>query len=107
MELLEKHFDTAFSAANGIENLRGLILGLALKGKLVAQKQDSLPISEFLREIAVEREELAKKKKIKLPNLPSKIKSEEIPYEIPQQWQWVRLGEVILLRSCTNLDKPG
>ena len=45
MELLEQHFDTAFSAPNGIQKLRELILTLAMQGKLVAQDPIDAPVS--------------------------------------------------------------
>jgi type I restriction enzyme S subunit len=38
MQLLEKHFDTAFAAPEGIKKLRELILTLAMQGKLVPQE---------------------------------------------------------------------
>ena len=58
MELLEKHFDTAFAAPDGIEKLRQLVLTLALKGKLVSQDSKDQSATELLKEIEVEQRRL-------------------------------------------------
>lgn len=42
ISLLEKHFDIAFAAPDGIQKLRELILTLAIQGKLVPQDREHL-----------------------------------------------------------------
>jgi type I restriction enzyme, S subunit len=56
--LLEKHFDTAFAAPDGIKKLRELILTLAMQGKLVPQDPIDRPASELLKAIEVEKKGL-------------------------------------------------
>lgn len=92
--LLEKHFDTAFAAPDGIKKLRELILTLAMQGKLVPQDPTDRPASELLKAIEAEKKRLMKEGKIKKPKLLPEIQSVEIPYEIPFGWQWVRLGNI-------------
>jgi type I restriction enzyme, S subunit len=94
MELLEQHFDTAFSAANGIQKLRELILTLAMQGKLVPQHRSDAPASQLLKEIEAEKKRLAKEGKIKAPKPLPEITSSDAPYALPQGWQWVWLGSV-------------
>ena len=94
MELLDQHFDTAFSAPNGIQKLRELILTLAMQGKLVAQEPSDAPASQLLKEIEVEKKRLAKEGKIKAPKSLPDITSGDAPYALSQGWQWVRLGSV-------------
>lgn len=94
MELLEKHFDTAFSAPDGIKKLRELILTLAMQGKLVPQGSNDQPASELLKEIEVEKQKLIKEKKIKKQKELAPIKPDEVPYELPDSWEWVRLGNI-------------
>jgi type I restriction enzyme S subunit len=94
MELLEQHFDTAFSAANGIQKLRELILTLAMQGKLVPQEPRDVPVSQLLKEIEAEKKLLVKERKIKAPKPLPEITSGDAPYALPQGWQWVRLGSV-------------
>jgi type I restriction enzyme S subunit len=94
MELLEQHFDTIFSTLEGIQKLRELILTLAMQGKLVPQDSNDLPASELLKNISIEKKRLVKEGKIKTPKPLSEITSEDMPFILPQGWQWVRLGTV-------------
>ena len=92
--LLEHHFDTAFAAPDGIKKLRELILTLAMQGKLVEQNPNDPPASELLKEIKAEKLRLVKEGKIKKPKVLPEVKAEEMPYELPQGWEWVRLDDV-------------
>ena len=94
LELLEKYFDTAIASPDGIKRLRELILSLAMQGKLVPQDPNDQPASELLEEIEVEKERLIKEGKIKKSKSLGDIKVDEIPYDLPQNWKWVRLGEI-------------
>ena len=91
-DLLERHFDTAFAAPDGIKKLRELILTLAMQGRLVPQDPNDPPASELLKEIEAEKQRLIKEKKIRKPKKLPPIKPEEVPYELPVGWVWVRLG---------------
>lgn len=101
--LLEQHFDTAFAAPDGIAKLRELILTLAMQGRLVEQDPNDPPASELLKEIQAEKEQLVKAGKIKKPKPLPPIKLEEVPYELPKGWEWVRLGEVLSFEYGNNL----
>ena len=94
MELLEQHFETAFSAPDGIQKLRELILTLAMQGKLVPQNRNDSPAIELLKDIGAEKKRLVKAGKIKTPKLLPEIISGDVPYVLPQGWQWVRLGSI-------------
>lgn len=94
MELLEQHFETAFSAPEGIQKLRELILTLAMQGKLVPQNWNDSPAIELLKDIGAEKMRLVKAGKIKTPKLLPEIISGDVPYVLPQGWQWVRLGSI-------------
>ena len=76
------------------DTLKKSILQYAMQGKLVPQDPNDEPASELLKRIKTEKEQLIKDGKIKKekPLLP--ITQDEIPYDIPQGWQWVRLGNV-------------
>lgn len=91
---LEQHFDTAFTAPDGIKKLRELILTLAMQGKLVPQNPNDPPASQLLKEIEAEKNRLVKEDKIKAPKPLPEIKPEEVPYALPQGWEWVRLGTI-------------
>jgi type I restriction enzyme S subunit len=94
MELLEQHFDTAFSAPEGIQKLRELILTLALQGKLVPQSPSDKPANTLLKDIEAEKKRLVKEGQIKAPKPLPEMAAGDAPYALPQGWQWVRLGSV-------------
>lgn len=99
--ILEKHFDTAFDAPDGIKKLRELILTLAMQGKLVPQDPKDEPASELLKKIEAEKKRLVKEGKIKDKGSreDAKAQSVEGPYELPKGWVWTRLGEIGVWKS--------
>ena len=103
-ELLEKYFDVAFAATDGIKKLRELILSLAMQGKLVPQDGDDRPASELLKEIEAEKGRLVKDGKIKASKPLPEIKPDEIPFDLPKGWEWVRLGEIANYNGRTNIS---
>lgn len=77
-----------------LDNLNQAILQEAVQGKLVPQDPKEEPAGELLKRIKAEKATLRQaqgSKKIK--ELPP-IKPEEIPFEIPENWVWCRLGEI-------------
>lgn len=101
--LLEKHFDTAFAAPNGIAKLRELILTLAMQGKLVEQDPNDQPASELLKDIEAEKQRLIKEKKIKKPKTLPEITADELPYKLPNGWEWVRLNNIGLINPKNDM----
>jgi type I restriction enzyme, S subunit len=95
-ELLERHFDLAFSAPNGVKKLRELILTFAMQGKLVPQDPNDQPASELLKEIKAKKRRLVEEGKTKAQNPLPEINSEEIPYVLPKGWKWCRWNEIAL-----------
>lgn len=77
-----------------IENLNKAILQEAVQGKLVPQDPTDEPASELLKRIKEEKAKSGKKEKPLPP-----IKPEEIPFEIPKNWVWCRLGEVSVIKG--------
>jgi type I restriction enzyme S subunit len=82
----------------GIHKLRELILELAVRGKLVPQDPNDEPASELVKKIVKEKERLIKEGKIKKQKPLPKIGEKEKPYELPEGWNWARLGDL-----CTKL----
>ena len=74
--------------------LRDKILDLAMRGKLVKQDPNDEPASELLKKIKAEKAELIKEKKIKKSKPLPPITDNEKPFDLPDSWEWVRLGEV-------------
>lgn len=97
MKLLEKHFEIALETPDGITRLRELILKLAMQGKLVSQNSEDKPAQKLLEEIEKEKENLFKNKLMKKQSLLEKIKKEQIPYSIPENWKWIKLENICTL----------
>ena len=76
------------------KQIRQSILQYAVQGKLVPQNSNDEPASELLKRIKAEKEQLIKDGKIKKEKPIPPITEDEIPYELPQGWEWVKLGEI-------------
>ena len=75
------------------EKLKKSILQEAIQGKLVPQDSHDEPASVLLERIREEKKRLVKEGKLKKKDLEVKpIEEDEIPFEIPESWEWVRLG---------------
>ena len=73
---------------------RRKILDLAIWGKLVPQDPNDEPASELLKRIHAEKAALVKSGKLKKEKPLPSISQDEIPFEIPASWEWVRLGTI-------------
>ena len=77
------------------QQLRNSILQQAIQGKLVAQDPNDEPASVLLQRIRKEKERLVKEGKLKKKDLESKpIEEGEIPFEIPEGWEWCRISSI-------------
>ena len=77
------------------QDLKNSILHLAVQGKLVPQNPADEPASVLLEKIKAEKARLVKEGKIKKRKPLPEITEDEIPFEIPESWVWVRLGELV------------
>ena len=99
------------------QQLKNSILQMAVSGKLVPQDPNDEPASVLLDRIRIEKEQLVKEGKIKKEKNPSRIFrgsdnlpyeqignnepvciADEVPFEIPESWEWCRLETI-----CTKL----
>ena len=87
------------------DKLRKSVLQSAIQGKLTEQLATDDNVEDLLQAIKKEKELLIKEKKIKKQKPLPKITEDEIPFAIPENWKWVRLGEVIELISGRDLVK--
>ncbi|MBN8702773.1 MAG: restriction endonuclease subunit S [Bacteroidetes bacterium] len=78
-----------------VKKLRQQLLQDAVQGKLVEQNKKDEPASELLKRIKAEKVKLITEKKLKKEKELPPIKPEEIPFEIPENWIWCRLGEIL------------
>ena len=103
-ERLLAHYDQFADAPDAIPRLRGFVLDLAVRGKLVEQNQNDEPASELLKRIAAEKVRLVKARKIKkLMALPDTV--EQI-YDLPPSWIWTPIRKITSDRGQTVPDSP-
>lgn len=89
-----------------ISKLRQSILQEAVQGKLVPQDPNDEPANVLLEKIKEEKERLIKEGKIKKEKPLPPITEDEIPYELPKGWEWVRLGEICSLITDGTHSTP-
>ena len=84
--------------------LRKSILQEAIEGRLVPQDPNDEPASALLNRIREEKKQLVKAGKLKKKDLEEKpIPKEEIPFEIPESWEWVRFGTITINRDSERI----
>ena len=76
------------------EQLKASILQYAIQGKLVEQRPEEGTAEELYQQIQVEKQQLVQEKKIKKEKPLAEISEDEIPFDIPESWKWVRIGTV-------------
>ncbi len=89
LDALKKEFPT---------DMKDTLLQAAMQGKLTEQLESDSSVDELLISIQKEKEELITQKKIKKEKMLPDIEEEEIPFDIPENWRWVRLRNV-----CTKI----
>jgi len=88
------NFDLLYSKPKNVNRLRQAILQLSVQGKLVPQDPKDEPASVLLETIRAEKERLIKEKRIKKSKTLPPIQFDEIPYAIPDGWEWIRLDNI-------------
>ena len=81
------------------EQLKASILQYAIQGKLVEQRPEEGTGEELYQQIQAEKKRLIKEGKIKKDKLLPEIAEDEIPFDIPESWRWVRFSEIMSTMS--------
>lgn len=87
------------------QDLKNSILQLAVQGKLVEQRAKEGTARELLEQIKLEKDQLIKDKKIKKSKPLSEITEDEIPFEIPESWEWVRVNDIFNVKSAMRIHQ--
>ena len=77
------------------QELKNSILQLAIQGKLVEQRPEEGTAQELYAQIQAEKQRLIKEGKLKKEKPLPEITEDEKPFEIPEGWMWVRVGDVL------------
>lgn len=86
------------------EDMKKSILQLAMQGKLVEQRPEEGTADELYEQIVAEKAQLIKDGKIKKEKSLPEITEDEIPFEIPSSWKWVRIGCIFTLQAGKNIS---
>ena len=96
------------------EDMKKSILQYAIQGKLVEQRPEEGTGEELYQQIQAEKQRLIQEKKIKKEKPLVEISEDEIPFDIPESWKWVRVGEIFahntgkaMNSTAKKVDKPG
>lgn len=85
------------------EDMQKSILQFAIQGKIVEQREEDGTAEKLYQQIKEEKKRLIKEGKIKkTKNLPE-ITEDEIPFDIPENWKWVRLGDLCNYGKCNSI----
>jgi len=105
----KKYFDILFKELNQqqayLQLLRQSIVQEAIQGKLLNRDKSDEPAEVLLKRIKAEKQKLIKEGKLKKEKDLSPITEGEIPFQLPKDWVWCRLGEIIDLKSGVTLGK--
>ena len=80
-------------------DMKKSILEYAIQGKLVEQRAEEGTGEELYRQIQAEKQQLIKEGKIKKEKPLPEIVEDEIPFDIPESWRWVRFSEIMSTMS--------
>ena len=102
-------YDKAQTKLQAIEQrfpdaMKKSLLQYAIEGKLVPQRKEEGTAKDLLVKIRAEKAQLIKEKKIKKTKPLPAITDDEKPFDIPDNWEWVRLGEIIRISSGDGLS---
>ena len=76
------------------QELKNSILQLAIQGKLVEQRPEEGTGEELYRQIQAEKQKLIREGKIKKEKPLPEIAEDEVPFDIPESWKWVYIGDL-------------
>jgi type I restriction enzyme S subunit len=100
-DLLLAHFDRISEAPDALGRLRGFILDLAVRGKLIEQDPNDEPAVSLLGKIRAQKGQLG------IPTDAELIPADERPFEIPPNWIWLRLGDVCSKTGSGSTPRGG
>ena len=87
------------------EEMKKSVLQSAMQGKLTKQLETDSSVDELLKKIADEKAKLIEEGKIKKEKPLAEITEEEIPFDIPENWRWTRLKNIVYSRGQKTPDR--
>ena len=99
------HLPSLTNTVEQIKQLRQTILNLAVRAKLITQEAADEPASELLKRIQADKGRLVKSGAVSRLLHTSPIRSDQMPSAIPESWEWVRIGDLLLGDSQNGYSK--
>lgn len=104
-----ERYETAYNKLQQLnkrfpDDLQKSVLQLAIQGKLVPQRPEEGNAEDLYKQIQAEKQKLIKEGKIKKEKPLPPITDDEKPFEVPESWKWVRLGEIFTLQAGKNIN---
>lgn len=87
------------------QELKASILQLAIQGKLVEQRAEEGTAEELYQQIQKEKQRLIKAGSIKREKPLAALSHDEIPFDIPESWKWIRWGEIVNVVSARRVHQ--
>lgn len=91
---------------SNVEVLKSKLIDAGIHGKLTEQLSEDGTAEELFAEIQAEEQRLIKEKKVKKEKALADISEDEIPFEIPNNWKWVRLEGLTANINIPMADGP-
>lgn len=91
---LADNFERLFHAPEDVAELRGLVLDMAMRGYLVEQDPMEESATVLCAHIEDKKRQISKDRKLKLQKSLPQIGEDEIPFNVPSGWAWIRLGQI-------------
>lgn len=85
------------------DEMKKSILQYAIEGKLVEQRAEEGTAEELYKQIRAEKQKLIKEGKIKKEKPLPEITEDEIPFDIPESWKWVKFGQIMINRDAERI----
>lgn len=92
------------------DDMQKSVLQMAVEGKLVEQRPEEGTAEELYQQIQEEKQRLIKEGKIKKQKPLPEITEDEVPFDIPESWKWVHIGELFQHntgKALNSSDKNG
>ena len=88
------------------DSLRAAVLQAAIKGELTERSSENA--RDLLLQIQTEKADLQQKGSLKKTKAPAPVTADEVPFDIPENWVWVRLGDLAqVLNGDRGKNYPG
>ncbi|MFM0632291.1 restriction endonuclease subunit S [Paraburkholderia xenovorans] len=100
------HFDLLLDRPEAVDVLEQTILQLAVRGLLLPQESNDEPASDLLQQIRTEKDRLIAEGKVKRDKPLPAITEDDKPFELPEQWEWVRTQDICAVITDGDHQAP-